>query len=209
MLEESKSVENFEFIGGRLCLDFINTLSDRSRTTPVEVLATYADLLNWSRLAHVLGEEQISSLQDKMEQQPALATRWLVDIKEARMVLSHILDNLVRGQAAPPAALRQFNHLLSETMIHLNLVPAENGFAWCWQSAEDLHQLPLWCIVRDAADLLTSPDLPFVRVCASDDCDWLFLDTSKNHSRRWCDMQGCGNRAKARRHYERQKHLSA
>jgi predicted RNA-binding Zn ribbon-like protein len=60
-------------------------------------------------------------------------------------------------------------------------------------------------VVKSAGDLLISGELDNVRVCSAPDCQWLFLDTSKNHSRRWCDMKGCGNRAKVRRHYERKK----
>ena len=65
-----------------------------------------------------------------------------------------------------------------------------------------------WWVARSAAELMTSPDLPFVRECASYDCGWLFMDTTKNRSRRWCDMSTCGNRAKGRRHYERKRAAS-
>jgi hypothetical protein len=58
-------------------------------------------------------------------------------------------------------------------------------------------------IVRSAVELLTSEDRSRLRVCAGEDCDWLFVDGSRNRSRRWCDMSTCGNRAKARRYHER------
>jgi predicted RNA-binding Zn ribbon-like protein len=60
-------------------------------------------------------------------------------------------------------------------------------------------ELPLWILARSAADLLTSEQHAYVRQCASEECTWLFIDRSKNHSRRWCDMGDCGNREKARR----------
>ena len=63
----------------------------------------------------------------------------------------------------------------------------------------------LWPVARGAAELLTGPDAAHISECQSDDCGWLFLDQTRNHGRHWCDMQGCGNRAKARRHYARQK----
>ena len=63
----------------------------------------------------------------------------------------------------------------------------------------------LWRLAVDASDLLTSTDLDRVRECSGDTCSWLFLDRSRNRSRRWCDMADCGNRAKARRHYSRLK----
>src|ERR671930_579256 len=72
-----------------------------------------------------------------------------------------------------------------------------NGFAWV---ADDVLAPVVW----SAAELLTSGPLERVRECPGDDtCGWLFLDTSRNGSRRWCDMRTCGNRAKARRYYRR------
>lgn len=79
------------------------------------------------------------------------------------------------------------------------------GFAWTWpEEAADLAR-PLWPVARSAAELLTSPDLGRVHECLGDNCGWLFLDTSRNRRRTWCSMEGCGNRAKARRHYARRR----
>lgn len=77
------------------------------------------------------------------------------------------------------------------------------AFQLAWQSSDLDLSLPCWPIVYSASQLLASNRLDRVRQCAGDDCGWLFLDTSRNHSRRWCDMADCGNRAKARRHYRR------
>ena len=61
----------------------------------------------------------------------------------------------------------------------------------------------LWPIVQSAADLLTTESLDRVRLCKAEDCGCLFVDASKNRSRRWCAMSDCGNRAKVRRHRQR------
>jgi len=53
--------------------------------------------------------------------------------------------------------------------------------------------------------LTSSQRLNQVRQCRGDNCGWLFVDGSKNHSRRWCDMRDCGNRAKVRRHRLKQR----
>ncbi|HSH12932.1 MAG TPA: CGNR zinc finger domain-containing protein, partial [Desulfurivibrionaceae bacterium] len=90
------------------------------------------------------------------------------------------------------------------TLAQARLVPGEDHFEWGWSDAGGLRRL-LWPIVRSAAELLTSEKLERVGQCAGDSCGWLFLDTSRNRSRRWCEMEHCGNRAKARRHYRRQK----
>ena len=70
--------------------------------------------------------------------------------------------------------------------------------------AEELESL-IWPVAKSAADLLTSERLERVRECAGGTCGWLFIDASKNHSRRWCDMRDCGNAAKAKRHYHKKR----
>lgn len=203
MSEAKESIEGFELLGGHLCLDFINTLSERPSGAPLEMLNTYTDLLAWSRLTNILDAEKIQQLQALAEKQPEQAANWLVEIKRARELLFQIFSTIAGRQTARTEDMGQFNLLLSETMAHMCLVPGDDGFLWHWASERDQLERPLWFIIRDAADLLTSPELRHVRICASEDCDWLFLDTSKNHSRRWCDMKSCGNRAKARRYYGR------
>ena len=99
------------------------------------------------------------------------------------------------------------NTMLAQAMSRACIVSEKDSFSWDWcvnNDAERLQRIP-WLVVRSAADLLTSDKLRDVRACAAEDCRWLFLDISKNHSRRWCDMQTCGNQAKARRHYSRKK----
>ncbi|MBI4413448.1 MAG: CGNR zinc finger domain-containing protein, partial [candidate division NC10 bacterium] len=78
-------------------------------------------------------------------------------------------------------------------------------FAWRWTGDGQRLDRMLWAVTRSAADLLTSGELAAVRECEAETCAWLFMDRSRNRSRRWCDMKACGNRAKARRHYERKK----
>jgi predicted RNA-binding Zn ribbon-like protein len=85
------------------------------------------------------------------------------------------------------------------------LVPHSGHFEWEFDIKQDNLEAPLWPIARSAAEVLASDQLPFVRACASHTCEWLFLDESKNHRRRWCDMTKCGNRAKVRSFYNRQR----
>jgi predicted RNA-binding Zn ribbon-like protein len=94
--------------------------------------------------------------------------------------------------------------MLSETYQRLQLVPTKHGFTWEWTEADHLEQI-LWQVVRSVIELLTTPELDRLRECAGVGCGWVFLDMSRNRSRRWCDMEECGNRAKAHRHYKRKK----
>ncbi|HKB57972.1 MAG TPA: CGNR zinc finger domain-containing protein [Lacunisphaera sp.] len=82
----------------------------------------------------------------------------------------------------------------------MRIKAGEGGFAWELAGDDAGLDLPLWIVMREAAELLTSGRLARVRECLGDECSWLFLDTTRNHSRMWCSMQGCGNRAKVRRH---------
>jgi predicted RNA-binding Zn ribbon-like protein len=89
---------------------------------------------------------------------------------------------------------------------------AWNGGAFEWQFPADREALDsvLWPIAKNAVDLLADgQSLAAMRECASDRCAWLFLDRSRNGTRRWCDMKVCGNRAKSRRHYRRARDASA
>jgi predicted RNA-binding Zn ribbon-like protein len=92
---------------------------------------------------------------------------------------------------------------VQEAMSRLTITRSAEGYEWSWAADEGGLDRMLWPIARSAADLLTSPELGSVRRCAREGCDWLFVDRSKNHSRRWCSMSLCGSRVKARRYYRR------
>jgi len=112
-----------------------------------------------------------------------------------------------RGEPVPAVALEELNGALSEALGSLRVEPQRGGFRWGFARAETDLAPMLAPVLRSAAELLVSPDLERVRECDSGSCFWLFLDTSKNGTRRWCDMKVCGNREKARRHHQRAKAL--
>ena len=134
---------------------------------------------------------------------------------EVRELIYRLFPALALAEPVPDSELAALNRALSDALAHARLVPLEHDrqpsqddaapgqLAWGWADDPISLDLPLWPIVRSAADLLTSPTLSALRVCAADACAWLFLDTSRNGSRRWCSMRTCGNRAKARRHHAR------
>ncbi len=207
MLEKSNEIVEFTFSSGNLCLDFANTIGDRPKKMPQDKLYTYEDLLSWSQQTQILNEEEVEDLLALAESQPTQANQSLVYAKQIREVIYRIVSASFDETPASDEDLQTFNLALAETMAHIRLLPAETGFTWGWSSSYDNLERPLWSIVRSAADLLTSPEREWIRACASESCRWLFLDTSKNHTRRWCDMKSCGNRAKAHRHQLR-THLS-
>src|SRR5579884_2172286 len=161
--------------GNALCLDFTHTLTER-----------YSD---------IGPKELLNSYSDLVAW--GLFAHILTD-EEASTFLE-VAETPARDD------LKLLNMRLSEAMAQARIVPDTQGYKWDWVRDEQALDRILWPVVRSAADLLTSEKLPDVRACAAEDCRWLFLDISKNHSRRWCDMQTCGNQAKARRHYQRAK----
>jgi len=194
----------FELTGGRLCLDFVNTAGG-SRDSPKEYLTSYHDLVSWGRQAGVLSGPEAQHLTEAARRRPSDAAKALAEAVGLRETIFRIFAAVVAGDEPAPADLSALGAALSRAMVHLRVLPHAGGYTWGWaDDREQLHRV-IWPVVRSAAELLVSGEARRVGRCASDDCDWLFMDTSHNHSRRWCDMRSCGNRAKARRHYARKK----
>ena len=203
------AVEEFELSGGALCLDFANTLGDRPRATS-EHLRGYEDLLRWSRQAAALSPDQLDRLEHDAEEHPRRARAAFERAIELRETLYRIFACLAADRRPRPEDLASLNAALAEALPHLEVCEDPPGaerpcFGWVWCGEQETLERPLWPIARSAADLLTSGKDSAVRECASETCSWLFLDRSRSRRRRWCDMATCGNRAKARRHYERRK----
>ncbi len=203
-----KQEQIFDLTGGLLCLDFANTLDDRTDVHPQELLNSYNDLVLWSQQADVLTEKEARRLLEKAAQRPSEATRVLKRAVEVREAIFRIFKAIAEDESPEDEDLITLSAMVAEAQKHAQIVPNTNGFRWDWTDKRSDLDCMLWPVVRSAADFLTSDDLDTVRVCASDSCDWLFLDTSKNHSRRWCNMKSCGNREKARRFYTRKKSSS-
>jgi predicted RNA-binding Zn ribbon-like protein len=169
-------------LGGRLCLDFVNTIEARASDQPEELLVSPARLVDWARDAGALRDAP---------SRPADAAllREAITLREALHRV--LLEQYTAGD------LSRVNHAIAEAGRHSIVVPEADGYAWGW--SDDAPASLLWEVARDMAALLTDrEDLARVRTCGLDDCGWLFVDQSRNHSRRWCSMEGCGNIAKAR-----------
>ncbi|HEX6480378.1 MAG TPA: ABATE domain-containing protein [Ktedonobacteraceae bacterium] len=203
MAENEIQAVTFDLSAGQLSLDFANTLDDRLSASPREYLNSYHDLVSWSQQAQTVTDSEARLLQKEAEKHPAKASGVLQEAIVLREALFRIFSAVAEGESSENEDLNLLNSALSEAMCHVRIVPQTGGFQWDWRAGPENLDRVLWPVIRSAADLLTSDELSETRVCASEDCNWLFLDTSKNHSRRWCNMKTCGNRAKARRHYER------
>lgn len=194
-----------------LCLKFANTLHWHASDHPWETLHSYADLVGWTLDAHLLSPEEAEELLRAAQAQPTVAAA----VFERSITLREVIYRLIVAHinAEEPAAedLLAMNHELSSALAHQQISVVGQSFVWIWNTDTPALDRVLWPLVRSAADLLTSPEvLARVGQCADDrGCGWFFLDTSKNHSRRWCDINDCGNRAKQRRHYQRTRQARA
>jgi predicted RNA-binding Zn ribbon-like protein len=182
----------FELIGGNICLDFINTLDGRSSAQPKELLT-------------ILTAAQLDFLYERVHLMPDESEETLRRARNLREALYAVFSALINTQAAPQGAMERLNGNIHEAALHSRLVQRAGHCEWQFDELTSNLAGILWPIVRAAADLLTSSDLPQVRACSSPTCQWFFLDTSKNHHRRWCSMKECGNRAKVRRFYAKKK----
>lgn len=185
-----------KLIAGARCLDFLNTVED-ART---ERLTGYSEFAIWSKAAGLVDAPGLRRLLASARKQPQMAARELALVLEARETLADLLAG------APPrrtAALAAINGILARDRFVLQLEFGKAGFRERWAPDSPDLRRPLSTLLREAAALLSSPARAHIHHCANDDCRWFFLDTSRNQSRRWCEMETCGNQAKARAHYRR------
>jgi predicted RNA-binding Zn ribbon-like protein len=197
----------FDLIAGNVCLDFVNTLDDR-HTNPKELLGTYAELARFAEDTGLLGPKQVDRLSERSYAEPERAQPTLLGARELREAIHDVFWAIMNKRPVPAGALARLNADVQTAAGHMRLVAAKGRFEWSFDDVIDFDRV-LWPIARSAADLLASDRLRYVRACDSKTCEWFFLDTSKNHHRRWCDMTRCGNRAKVQRFYARQKETSS
>jgi predicted RNA-binding Zn ribbon-like protein len=186
----------FEFVADALCLDFCNTINF-GRANTNERLRTYADLVLWGELAGSLAAGQVGRL-DIVRGDEALHSA-----RSLRAVLHRIFAGIAYERSPLPADLAALNDTLSRVLPHLRIAERSDTFNFVWDADSRDADRMLWPVAHAAMELLTGPHVGYVRQCSGDGCSWLFLDQTRNHSRRWCSMEHCGNRMKMRRHYRR------
>jgi predicted RNA-binding Zn ribbon-like protein len=191
------------------CLAYANTLSWRGREAPLEELADVDDLLRWIAGSAGFAGHGASELESWARAHPAAAAALLAEAIALREAIYRIFRALACGEAIADPDLAALNRALAAAPPRHRLALAGAGYGWqiglTRNSAPTLLAPVLW----SAGDLLASDRRRSVRLCANGQCLWLFLDESKAGTRRWCNMASCGNRAKARRHYQRTRPRSA
>lgn len=200
------STNVFDLDAGALGLDFANTVDWHASDHPQDSLAGFADLLAWAQAAETVSPDQATALHRLAQNQPEKAQAAFERAIQLRGAIYRIFAALSRQKDADPDDLAVLNRALRSALAHMQIATTTNGFAWEWAESTGGFDQILWPVARSAGELLVSGRLDRIRQCADDrGCGYLFVDTSRNGSRRWCSMESCGNRAKAHRHYKRRR----
>lgn len=190
----------FELSGGHPALDFVNTLDERPADPPRERLRAYEDLLRFGRQSGVLDDRAARALARVARAEPGSAARALGAAIALRENLFRLLHSHSVGGRRDRDALEFLDRAARRAYQHRRLVLSSEEARWIWN--DETAEAIVWRLADSAISLVTSDLLSRVRTCEGSGCLWLFLDMSRQRNRRWCDMTVCGNRAKARRHYE-------
>jgi len=189
-------------VGGAVVLDFVNTADWHLRPEPEEWLRSYADLLAWAKGVGALDATRARRLAALAKADPVAAERVLAEARRLREALFRVLLATTRQAVPEETDLRVVNAWLARAAPRLGVRREGLRLAWAWPDPITLESV-LAPILWSAGDVLTSEGRSRVKLCAADGCGWVFLDASRKANRLWCSMDGCGNRAKARRHYRR------
>ena len=192
--------ETFRCPGGALCLDFCNTGQGLRGARQEEWIAGFGDLIDWLEAAGAITRTQAERMHATGARSPRAARALWERAIEFREALARILLTRAEGRAPAGEDLRIIEAEYARTASFARLTPSGDGFAWTLDASAVALDAALEALVESAAGLLTSGRLSRVRRCGNSTCYWLFIDETKNCSRRWCEMASCGNLMKVRRH---------
>lgn len=192
-------------IGGELAFDFTNTSSGRGWPTHQEHLRTAQDVVDWSEHARLLNHADAGWLREKLADDRRLAHALLARALALRESLYAIGAEIAAGRAAPAGPVDRVAKEHAACLACARLTPEGARYVWTWTPREAPIEALLGPIALSALATLSQADLSRIKQCEGEKCGWLFFDTTKNKSRRWCEMEICGNRAKQRRHSARQR----
>jgi predicted RNA-binding Zn ribbon-like protein len=200
----NEMVKPFEMVAGDVALDLVNTLDFRFRESGAEeLLEDYGDLLRFMTQSGLLSDAEARRL-ERLEGLDVERERVLEQVKELREAVAAVVYAWVGGEEVSIANVDVLEGYFKQASSRRHLTARGSRLVWSWGEDGGTVEAPLWLLAQAAAEMMVSERMEQLRTCSADACRWIFLDTSKNHSRRWCDMKVCGNRMKARRFQARQ-----
>jgi predicted RNA-binding Zn ribbon-like protein len=201
----------WRLVGARACLDFVNTVGGREDDGAVrrDDIPDYDSLVRWSAFASVLEPCEAERLRARGRQSPAAARAALQRAVRLREALYSIGTALVEDRSPDPDELAILDRELRAARAHQRLVPRRGRLESDWIPDPGRLDRVLWPIAASAASVFGSDEVSRLKRCGGTSCGWLFLDTTRNHSRQWCRMADCGNVAKVRRFRKRERRKRA
>lgn len=196
-----RTLENLQTDGGCLVFDFVNTVNTRRPAPEIEYLQTFEDLLVWSAKVGSVGEPKLHALREYAAQKPEDALAALQDVIEAREMLYELFSSIAAGNVPSKAVIHAFNRRLSFAFQRINIKFGPERAEFQLGDDDFLPGEPLLAAFKSAFDVVTNQDFGRIKECPR--CGWLFLDSSKNRKRKWCDMNVCGSREKSLEYYYR------
>jgi predicted RNA-binding Zn ribbon-like protein len=201
-MPQMEKFKELKILGERPSIDFINTVDWRGRENQENYIKNYDDLVDWAILAKQITQKEADELKEKAQKDPKKAAEVYDQAMRFREAAYRALVSISFDEEPSKEDEETLNSEMHKTFSHLTLNLREKRL----ELGDQLGlEYILGLMVKDAVDLMTSDELDKVKRCSSEECGWLFIDTSRNSSRKWCRMGSCGNRAKARRHYNRSK----
>ncbi|UCC44612.1 MAG: CGNR zinc finger domain-containing protein [Candidatus Zixiibacteriota bacterium] len=201
--DQGRSIDSLRLYGGVLCLDFVNTVHSRVEAVTFDYIKDYGDLLRWLRRCEAAPDQVMSMLKEWYATDRQGSDTALNEIKEIRDLLYRITSALAAGGSPEKTDLNRFQNLVEKTWAYLSIEPGRRSWKWAWSSQKIDLGHPVRLVIKSAAELLLSDHVVRIKECPA--CGWVFLDRSKNSSRRWCSMETCGSIDKASRYYYRRK----
>lgn len=211
------NANKFKLVGGDVSLDFVNTVNGRfsnpnKRTRrdyhdafPSDKLENYRDLIAWSLKSELFDEAAAKRFLRTADAEPQAAEKVFKRAVVLRESVYRLFKSAIENWQPEAADLEKLNRELNVARRHQKLSAAENRFVLEWIDRDEALDSMLWQISESAVEMLINGDSTRIRQCGNEVCNWLFLDTSRNRSRQWCDMKDCGNLAKVRRFRQRQQ----
>lgn len=202
-MDTPRIIEEIRIVGGSVALDLANTRDTAPDGNPgFDRLLDYEHLLAWAARAGVLSNEAADRFATRAATHPDEAMAALNRARELRADIYEVFAAIALGRPSPVSRLESLKRFYGEALARGSLVQRGDAFSWDWSDDHEAVAV-LWPVVQAAIELLTSENLQRVKHCGR--CSWVFLDATKNRSRRWCSMEGCGTEEKSERFIERRR----
>ena len=185
------------------CIEFVHTAGWEARDRDDDELADFEELTAWCVRRDNLTDEEAVAFLSQARKQPDRAAETLVGAHRLRVLTYELLRAVARHEVPPAGRVEELNGLLQKLLSGRRLANEARAFHWAWRMDPYRPDTMLAPVVWSLAALVTSEERDRLKLCEADDCGWIFIDASRNRSRRWCDMSDCGNRAKVRRYRRR------